>query len=306
MINRVTQQTVQRSTLANVQLNLSKMADLQGRMSGGKVITRPSDDPAGTAQAMSIRSAKRAAEQHARNAADGVAWLSTADSALTGAAAQLRRARDLTVQGANSGAQTPSSRAALATEIENIRDGLLDQANTTYLGRSVFAGTSDAAGAFTDGSAVPPYAWTGAPGATVERRTAPDTTIRADADGALAFGTGTDPLAPGGRSVFALLDQIAADLRSGAEVGPHLTEIDTRMEAMLGELAAVGSRYTQMTAAQSSIQGTVLDLTSQLSDVEDIDLAATIMELEMQEVAYKGALGATARVLQPTLMDFLR
>ena len=47
MIGRVTQQTMQQSSLANLQLNLSKMADLQGRMSGGKVITKPSDDPGG-------------------------------------------------------------------------------------------------------------------------------------------------------------------------------------------------------------------------------------------------------------------
>ena len=41
MISRVTHQTVQRSTLANLQVNLSRIADLQGRLSGGKVITKP-------------------------------------------------------------------------------------------------------------------------------------------------------------------------------------------------------------------------------------------------------------------------
>ncbi|NTV40261.1 MAG: flagellar hook-associated protein 3, partial [Demequinaceae bacterium] len=34
--------------------------------------------------------------------------------------------------------------------------------------------------------------------------------------------------------------------------------------------------------------------------------AETIMELNMQQVSYQGALGSAAKVLQPTLMDFLR
>jgi len=50
----------------------------------------------------------------------------------------------------------------------------------------------------------------------------------------------------------------------------------------------------------------VLTLRSQLSDVEDIDLPNTIMELNLQQTAYQAALAATARVVQPSLLDFLR
>lgn len=297
MIGRVTQQTVQRSTLANLQLNLAKMSDLQGRMSGGKVITKPSDDPAGTAQAMALRAESRTTEQYQRNAQDGLAWLTTIDTAMQNSVSQLRRARDLTVQGG--GALNATGREAIAKELEGIRDGLIDQANTEYLGRSVFAGTSDAGYAFTDAAAATPYTWSGTAGASVQRRLGPDTTVQADADGSTVFGQGAT-------SVFALLDDIAADLRAGVDVAPRLAEIDTRMETMLGELAGVGSRVNQMTVAQSTQTSALQDLKSRLSGIEDIDLAATILELQMQEVAYQGALGATSRVLQPTLMDFLR
>lgn len=302
MINRVTHQTIQRSTLANLQLNLNKISDLQGRMSGGKVITKPSDDPGGTARSMALRGSQRAAEQFARNADDGVAWLGTVDSAVASSLSALRRARDLTVQGANTGAMGQTSRDAIATEVQSIRDALLDTANTSYLGRSVFAGTSNAGTAFAvtvnpDGTQ--DYAWTGTPGASVERRLTADTTVRADADGSAVFGDGA-------ASVFALLDGIVADLRSGVQVGPRLTEIDTRMTAMLGEVADVGARYGQMELAQSSTQKTLMDLKGQISAIEDIDLAEVIVEIQSQEVAYQAALGATARVLQPSLLDFLR
>ena len=51
---------------------------------------------------------------------------------------------------------------------------------------------------------------------------------------------------------------------------------------------------------------TVIDLTTQVSTVEDIDLPKTITELTLQQTAYQAALAATAKVVQPSLVDFLR
>lgn len=299
MINRVTQQTVQRTTLNNLQRNLTSMSDLQSRLSSGSKISRPSDDPSATGRAMVLRADKAAATQAARNIDDGISWLSTIDSTLQSSVGVMQRVRDLTVQGANSGSVGTTSRAAIATEIEGLRDTLLDLANTKIQGRSVFAGTSDAATAFQDGSSATPYAHNGVAGSTVDRRISPQATVRVDADGAAAYGSGAS-------SVFALLDAIAADLRGTAEVGPRLTEIDAKLNGMISQLADVGIREKQVLEAKTSVAKTLQDATSSISDIEDIDQAETIMELKMQEVAYQGALGAAARVLQPTLMEFLR
>ncbi|WP_062382566.1 flagellar hook-associated protein FlgL [Demequina iriomotensis] len=297
MINRVTQQTVQRSTLANLQMNLSKMADLQGQMSSGKIITKASDDPSSAGRAMSYRAEKAASEQALRNATDGESWLSQIDSTLQSAVSALRRARNLTVQGANSGAMGDTSREAIAVDIDGLRDALLDLANTKLDGRSIFAGTTSTAAAFSDTAGG--YAWNGVAGSAVTRRIGPEATVRVDADGSAAFGEGA-------ASVFQLLDDISADLRAGVDVAPRLAEIDTRLDAMLSTLSDVGTRYSQITEAKSSLEFRVQDLTSRISGLEDIDLAKAVLELQMQEVAYQGALGATSRVLQPTLLDYLR
>jgi flagellar hook-associated protein 3 FlgL len=50
----------------------------------------------------------------------------------------------------------------------------------------------------------------------------------------------------------------------------------------------------------------VLAVTAQLSDVEDIDLPKTIMEMQLQQTSYQAALAASAKVIQPSLIDFLR
>ena len=316
MIGRVTQQTVQRSTLANLQTNLTRMSDLQNRLSGNKSITKPSDDPAGTASALALRSSLRQIDQQSRNIDDGLGWLTSADTALTTSLSTVGKARDLVIQGGNTGSLTPEARESLALEIEGLRDSLVSQANTTYLGRSVFAGTSSADRAVVAVTDATPrsYTTTNEPGATVERRVNADTTIRVDVDVTTAFGkdvpehVGADgQTVPATSSVFATLDTIASLLRSpGGNPTDQLAALDGHRDAMLQQASGVGARHNQVLAAQSNAMAAKTELTAQLSGVEDADLAASIVELQMQEVAYQAALGATSRVLQPTLMDFLR
>jgi flagellar hook-associated protein 3 FlgL len=57
---------------------------------------------------------------------------------------------------------------------------------------------------------------------------------------------------------------------------------------------------------KQSAQDRLLTVTSQLSDIEDVDLPKTIMEMQLQQSSYQAALAASAKVIQPSLIDFLR
>ena len=312
MITRVTHQSTQRAALTNLQATQSRLAQLQERASSGKMITKASDDPAKAADAMALRKEQQASAQYSRNIQDGVSWLTSIDTAITTSVSYLNRARDLVVRGANSGAINPEAREALAVELEGLRESLAAQANTTYLGRSVFAGTADAQ-AYTltqvddpanPGTPIDQYTYNGTPG-IVERRTGTGTTVRVDADGAAVFGTSTDPDHPDA-SVYALLTDIATKLRAGEDIQSDITKIDSRRDKMLSEVTGVGARTNQLESAKETLTHKAMSLKGDLSAVEDIDLPATLIELQMQEVAYQAALGATARVLQPSLLDYLK
>ncbi len=71
-------------------------------------------------------------------------------------------------------------------------------------------------------------------------------------------------------------------------------------------LGEIGARYNRVETMKNRANHQIVTLRSSLSEVEDIDLPATIMDLQLQETAYKAALSATARVIQPSLVDFLR
>jgi flagellar hook-associated protein 3 FlgL len=100
--------------------------------------------------------------------------------------------------------------------------------------------------------------------------------------------------------------EVAGQNIAEAPVGGHLDAIDARMVSVLKETAAVGARYNQLLAAQQDVAVRSEALQARLSRVGDVDLAETAVQLKLQEVAYDAGLGATRRVLQPSLLDFLR
>ena len=295
MLTRVTNQMTALRSQEHLQAGATRLAQMQDRASSLKAISVPSDDPTGTAEALRVKALQSAAAQHSRNVDDGSGWLNTADSALTAADSVLAKVRQLTVQGANEGALSQDARNAIATEISGLRADLLADANASYAGRSVFAGTSDAGVAFR-----PDAAFTGVAGAAVTRRVGPETTVRVDADGAAAFGSGDD-------SVFALLDRIATDLRAGTPgIAGHLTAIDARVGALRGVQSDVGARHAQLLRAEDTLMDTSVTLEAQRAGLEDLDLGRAVLDLQLQQNSYQAALAVTAKVLQTSLMDFLR
>lgn len=295
MINRVTNQSMVHSAQRNLQANASRLAELQDRATTQKLLTRPSDDPTATGAAMQVRGQQAAAAQYTRNIDNGNNWLATIDSALGNSTNILRRAKDLTIQGAND-TLTPAAREAIAAELDGLSTDLLSQANTTFMGRSVFAGNSNAPAAF-DNSTPPVYA--GAAGSTVERRIGENQTVRVDADGAATFGTGAT-------SVFKLLSDISSDLRAGANPSAHLAALSTSLNTVTNQRADIGTRQAQLLRAQELNMADKGKLEAQRSDLEDADLTKTVMDLHLQETNYQAALAVTAKVIPMSLMDFLK
>jgi flagellar hook-associated protein 3 FlgL len=294
MIGRVTNLTLMGAAQRNLQASKSALAADQNRASSLKAISVPSDDPVGTSASLRIRSEQAANAQYSRNMDDAKGWLATVDSTISASTDIMHRVRDLVVRGANDGSLDQTAKNGIATELDSLKSELLGQANMTYQGRTIFAGNSNAGVAFD-----PSYTFTGTAGSTVQRRVDAASTVQVDADGSAVYGQGAG-------SVFALIDTVSASLRSGGPVAPQISAIDDRMNAMLTVQSAVGARENQVQSAQELNMQKATALEGQRSSVEDVDLAKAVLDLQTQQVAYQGAIAVTARVLQPTLMDFLK
>ena len=295
MIGRITSTTMTQETLRTLQSNLAERERLQNQASSQRAFRTPSEDPAAAATTLGVHGEQSRVAQFARNISDGMAWVTTVDTALAASVDLVGRARDLTVRGANSGALSDVAREAIAAELDSIGEELLAQANTTVLGRSVFAGTGDAGAAFDQTT----FAFLGTGTSGVNRRISETESVRVDADGVQAFGEGPD-------SVFALVRDIATELRGGADVGARLDDVDARLTAMVTAQATTGARQAQIERAAAQNLSVATDLEARRAEVENVDSLEVLVKLQSAEIVYQSALQVTARSLQTNLLEFLR
>ncbi|HEY5248307.1 MAG TPA: flagellar hook-associated protein FlgL [Dermatophilaceae bacterium] len=300
MSYRVTSASLGLSVMDGLQANLSRLQRTQEQLSSGRRINRVSDSPVDAASAMRLRAEQSANEQVGRNIDDGLNNLGAADIAFTSMSTQVQRVRQLVVAGL-SDSNSASDRAAIATEIDQLKEGLIAQANTRYLGRPIFAGTQDVPLAYdtTTGQYL-------GNGSAVQRSISIDgaTRLGVSVPGPEAFSTlFSDAGGPG------ILDRISAALRDPA--GPaglntELSNLDIASTTMQSARSVVVSLYNRLLGIQS-VGGTRLDaVTAQLALAENIDLPKTIIDMQIQSTSYQAALGASAKIIQPSLLDFLR
>lgn len=290
---RIAHSSLARRTLDNLQTNLARLARAQDEVSSMKRLRRPSDSPVDTVSAMRLRADMGRNTQIARNLDDALGWLGVADNALTSTVEQLTRIRDLVIQARNVSSDAPA-REGIANEVEKIRETVLGLANTQYNGRAIFAGTASGVAAYDGNGNYVGFS------AAIERTIAPGVRVQVNVNGDDAFGTPGDDL-------FTHIADLAAAIRSNpGDLDALATELDARTRSLQARLAEVGARYMRVEAMKDRNSADALTMKQNLSNVEDTDMAHAVMELQMQEVAYQAALQATARAIQPSLVDFLR
>ena len=303
MSMRVTTMMSSRALVHDLNENLARVSELQGRLSSGRQITRPSDDPYGTSRALSLRGELEGLGQYQRNVADGTGWLNTCDTALGQVSDALQRVRELLVQ-AGSDTAGPASRAAIADELDQLIDSVKQEANVEYGGRFVFSGTA------TDTAPYPltgPDRYAGDAG-TVTREIGPGVEIPLNVDVSSLYGDGQ---AARDGKLLDTLRGIADHLRGGTPADANalrttdLQQLDASFDALNGVRADVGARTTRLAVASARLSGLELNTTQLLSETEDADMAQTITDYTTQQAAYNAALRAGANIVQSSLLDFL-
>jgi flagellar hook-associated protein 3 FlgL len=298
MIGRMSSDQMVHNFLSNLEGNYRGLADAQRQVSTGKRIATPSDDPVGIALALGLRRDQAAGAAWSRNIDDSLTWLNTTDSALSQALEIVQRARELAVQGGN-GTLSAGARGLIATEVSSLKSQFVEIGNSTLGGRYIFGGTA------TD---TPPF-----DPATAAATTPVNTSLisREIAQGSVVSVNITadrlqDP--PGATSdVFTVLTNLASALESGdfAGITTAIGELDAHqgsISALRGEGAAKINRL-ELTASRFEAQRIATG--AQLSSIEDVDMAQAITDLTMRETVYRSALATGARIMQPSLIDFL-
>ena len=299
MISRMASDQVVRNFVSDLDGNYRALSQSQRQVATGKRVLTPSDDPVGISLALGLRRDQGATEAWGRNIDDSLTWLNTTDRALEQGLDVVQRAHELAVQGGN-GTLSTDARALIANEVETLKSQFVEIGNSSIGGRFIFGGTA------TD---TPPF------DSATETAVVPINTNlmnREVAQGSVISVNITadrlqDP--PGATGdIFTVLDNLATAMRNNDTnaLGTALTALDVHQDnisALRGEGAA---KINRLELTQSRFQAQKIATSEQLSSIEDVDMAQAITDLSMRESVYRSALAVGAKVIQPSLVDFLR
>ncbi len=314
---RVTNTMLTNTFLRNLRFNLRRLQEAQDRLASGKEVRRPSDDPVRVVDALALRSDLGEISQYTRNVEDAKTWLEVTDSALAEATNVLQRARELALYGAND-TMPQESRQALAEEVKQLKEQLGLIANTTLGGRYIFGGTNTATEPV--GSGYSPVTWnweknqwengSGWNGNKdpIEYEVSPRVTLPVNFPGMDLFhakisnGTVEEP------GAIAVLQKLAEALenKSGTEISQCVADLDKIIDKILATRGELGARVNRVEMLADRLQQSKVLQTELLSVAEDADIAEVILDLKNQENVYRACLATGARILPPSLVDFLR
>jgi len=295
---RVTNNMLISNMMRNLNSSLKRMQRVHNQMSSGKRFSMPSEDPVGVARSLKLRADINENRQFKKNAEDALSWLETTETALMQIKEVLQQARELAVQGAN-GVLSPEDCQKIAEEVVQLRDQLVSIGNSTYAGKHIFAGykTNQApVGLNPDGS----LNYAGDLGQIMYQVGVSD----------ILQGnmTAREIFEPGGKDLFADMQDFidALNIGDSGTVGGIIGDIDVHMENILAKVAETGAKVNRMKLVVNRLEDDYLNFNKLLSQNEDADMAEVITRLKSEENVYMAALAGGARIIQPTLVDFLR
>lgn len=296
MSMRITTGMTQRNILADLNRVSDKLSRTQSKIASNREITRPSDDPFNAARALALRTSMESTQQYQRNIQDALGWQETAEIALSDITDTVRRAHELVVEGSSDTSPT-QARLAIAAEIDQLIESVKENANATYRGRYVFAGTATDAPPYVAGDDL----YHGSPD-DVERQIGPGVALSIGLRADSFLGNGADG------KLLQVLRDVSTHLKAddGTALRGDLDLLGAKEDELLGARALNGARQNRLDAALTRLTEVEESTLKQLSETEDVDIAKAMIDFTSQQAAYQAALKAGASIVQSSLMDFLR
>ncbi|WP_413364904.1 flagellar hook-associated protein FlgL [Lysinibacillus sp. 3P01SB] len=306
---RVTQSMLSSNMLRNLNTSFGKMSKYQDMLNSGKVISRPSDDPVVAVKGMGYRVDLDKNEQYTRNIREAHTWLDTTDEALDQVGEAMKRVKELIVQAAND-TSTTEDRQKINAEISQIKEQMRDIANTKVGENYIFSGTHTSQPLYTDqtGPQNPAITPEGA-GRAIEINVFDGISMKLNTRGDDLFKEIDDFM--GHVETVLQSDATSEEISSalGLEItsgGGNIPALDGLYEKTLTVRAEVGARQNRVEMMENRLDIQSINVTKQMSQNEDTDYAKTITDMVTQEAIHQAALSVGAKVIQQTLVDFIR
>lgn len=294
---RISDRVLTDNVRRNLAMNTDRLMRVERELSSGRRLDTPSDDPAAVARALRLRTDAATNDSLTRTSGLSRTRLNAADGALDSLTQTMQRARELTVQ-ASSGTLDSQQLGAIAAEMNQLLLQSVQVGNTSVAGQYVFAGTKTTTAPFSAAGNAPAAVTYDGNSNPIYQDVGGNARIQVDVPG-------DGPFLP----AMNVLIQIRDALNSGNADSARATglpALDSALDGVLQVRGTLGARINRLDALDARLGDEKVSIQTQQSDVEDIDLTDTIVRLNSARNVYDAALGAAAKAITPSLVDFLR
>lgn len=292
---RVTDRLILQDTINNIMSNRQRLEDIQNRISSGKRVLRPSDDPGALAQGLRLAAGLQHMDQYRRNGDSAENWLTTTEVALRDLSGLLLRARELALQGGNDTLDA-AQRLSIAAEVDQLFQRALDLSNTKYGSRYIFAGHAVLTRPFLAAANPQGFSYQGDSG-SIRQEVEAGAYVTVNVPGPVAFDLSL-------QSLKTLRDALNTGDASGAR--GSLDDFDAAHNILLASVADVATRTARVIGARERLQSLTTQSMKELSAAMDVDMAEALVELNARQNVYMASLKAGAQAITPSLLEFLR
>ncbi|MBS4190255.1 flagellar hook-associated protein FlgL [Bacillus sp. FJAT-49705] len=295
---RVTQSMLTNNMLRNLSSSYQKLGKYQEQLGSQKKISRPSDDPVVVFKGISYRTSVNDVSQYKKNMSEVNVWLENTEDALEKAGASIHRLSELINQ-ANTGTVTDSDRQKIEDEIEEIKKQLVSIANTKISGKYIFNGSDiyNAPVSFDASNKIQ----TNYNRDPINIEVSAGIKLQVNYLGEDVFGSGTGGL-------FKDLEDLQDALKNGndPDLGNFIDGFQQHLDTVNSARSSIGATMNRVEMIQDRLDSQEIISTKTMSENEDIDVEKVILDLITQESVHRMALSVGSRIIQPTLVDFLR
>ncbi|SFG73226.1 flagellar hook-associated protein FlgL [Sporolactobacillus nakayamae] len=297
---RVTQGMMTNSVLRHISNGYSQLADYQSQLASGKKITRPSQDPVVATMGISYRTDVSHVEQYQKNVTNAYKWLDSSDDALDQVNDVLNRVRELTNE-ASTDTYTADQRKAIGVEVDQLTQQLVTLGNTQVGGQYIFSGSDSANPLLTQAS-------DGTVTINADALSNPNFSVAVN-DG-IQMAINVNPNQVFTASMFSDLKELSGMLNGGTATGSDISEylgkLDTHLDGVSTAQADLGAKTNRIDLTKDRLAEQKTVATNVMANNEDADYAETLVKLNQQQNVYNASLSVGAKIIQTSLVDFLR
>lgn len=271
-----------------------RYVEIQRQIASGKKLNTLSDDPLGLSTSLSMMGLRDGLEQYKRNLNMAKGQLGLAETSLSEVNTLMRRAYELAVSGAN-GATDQNGRNAMVAELTEIQQRLVDLGNAQGgNGEYLFAGQMTDVKPFTVVGSTLNYN-----GDDLDRavEAAPGEVLVASVQGRQLF-----------TEAYAAIDSLKLNLQGNytAISGVDIPALQASLETINTSRGQIGARLKFVEPWMADHDRRSDELTQSISEIEDADFTEAVVQYQMAQAAYSGALQIASQGFGLSLLDFIR